>query len=312
MRCTNCGNDLPQGIRFCPKCGSPIAPATTPVSYSQPTTSFGAPPSSPQPLSGGGMAQQGKKSGCGKALVIVLIIGILILAAVGGVIYYGYHALGDKLRSSEAYTVAVTTLKADQTVAEKMGAIKETGFPLGTFHEEAGGTGEAAYHMSVTGEKTTGTYDVVMIRRGGKWYLSNGRLTLAGGEVVRLRSTELDNRNADPSNSNGSVVPPPPPVPGRAGSNTVSGGALDQKATTKPDPAYPATAKAVSASGTVIVQIMVDEQGRVISATAVSGHPLLRSAAAAAARQARFNPTMLAGRPVKVSGTLTYNFEAPE
>ena len=56
------------------------------------------------------------------------------------------------------------------------------------------------------------------------------------------------------------------------------------------------------------VQIVVDESGRVISASAVSGHPLLQQAAVAAARQARFSPTLLSGQPVKVSGVITYNF----
>jgi TonB family protein len=277
----------------------------------QPTTSFGA-QTPRQPLSGGGMAQQGKKSGCGKALLVVLIIGILILAVIGGLGYYGYKALGDKLKSSEAYTVAVTTLKENSTVAEKLGAVKETGFPLGTFNEQAGGTGEAIYHMSVTGTKTTGTYDVVMIRRGGKWYLTNGKLTLANGEVIHMRSPELDNRNGDPSNANDNAEPPPPPVPGRAGVATISGGVLDSKATSKPDPAYPAAAKAVKASGMVIVQVTVDEKGQVISAHAVSGHPLLKPSAEAAARQARFSPMVLSGRPVKVTGMLTYNFVSPE
>jgi TonB family protein len=254
------------------------------------------------------MAQQGKKSGCGKALLIVLIIGILILAVLGGLGYYGYKALGDKLKSSEAYAVAVSTLKENPTVAEKLGAIKETGFPLGSFHEEAGGTGEAAYRMSVTGTKTTGNYDVVMMRRGGKWYLATGKLTLASGEIIRLKSPGTDSPFGDSSNSNANIEPPPPPpMPGRAG--TVSGGMLDTKATSKPDPVYPPAAKAVNASGTVIVQVTVDEKGQVISARAVSGNALLRSAAEAAARQARFAPMLLAGRPVKVSGMLTYNFE---
>jgi len=43
----------------------------------------------------------------------------------------------------------------------------------------------------------------------------------------------------------------------------------------------------------------------------VSGHPLLRAAAVAAARGARFSPTKLSGQPVKVSGVITYNFVAP-
>ena len=45
-----------------------------------------------------------------------------------------------------------------------------------------------------------------------------------------------------------------------------------------------------------------------MKATAVAGHPLLQQAAAAAARQARFSPTLLSGEPVKVSGVITYNF----
>ena len=51
-----------------------------------------------------------------------------------------------------------------------------------------------------------------------------------------------------------------------------------------------------------------DETGKVVSASAVSGHPLLRPAAEQAARQARFTPTLLSGEPVRVTGLLTYNF----
>ncbi|QYO66445.1 energy transducer TonB [Leptolyngbya sp. 7M] len=70
-------------------------------------------------------------------------------------------------------------------------------------------------------------------------------------------------------------------------------------------------ARAVRAEGPVTVQVLIDEDGNVVSASAVSGHPLLRAAAAAAARQAKFSPTMLSGQPVKVSGVITYNFVAP-
>jgi protein TonB len=88
----------------------------------------------------------------------------------------------------------------------------------------------------------------------------------------------------------------------------VSGGVLNGKAISKPQPVYPPIAKAARASGIVTVQVLVDESGRVISASPVSGHPLLQQAAVAAARQARFSPTLLSGQPVKVSGVLTYNF----
>jgi len=93
-------------------------------------------------------------------------------------------------------------------------------------------------------------------------------------------------------------------------SKTVSGGVLNDKAISLPKPPYPPIARAAKASGTVVVQVTVDENGNVISARAVSGHPLLQAAAIAAARSARFSPTRLSGLPVKVTGLITYNFVA--
>jgi protein TonB len=76
----------------------------------------------------------------------------------------------------------------------------------------------------------------------------------------------------------------------------------------KPAPPYPRIAVATRIQGTVNVEILIDEEGRVVSARAVDGHAVLRTAAEQAARQARFTPTILGGRPVKVSGVITYNF----
>jgi protein TonB len=89
---------------------------------------------------------------------------------------------------------------------------------------------------------------------------------------------------------------------------TISGGVLNGKAIDLPKPSYPAAARAVRASGAVNVQVTVDENGDVISANAVSGHPLLRASAVAAARNAKFKPTLLSGKPVKVTGVIVFNF----
>ena len=75
-------------------------------------------------------------------------------------------------------------------------------------------------------------------------------------------------------------------------------------------PPYPSAARAVRASGAVNVQVTINELGYVISATAIDGHPLLRSAAEKAARESRFKTTMLSGIPVKVTGIVVYNFIA--
>jgi TonB family protein len=47
----------------------------------------------------------------------------------------------------------------------------------------------------------------------------------------------------------------------------------------------------------------------VIAARAISGHPLLKDAAVTAARQWQFAPTTVEDKPVKVVGTVTFNFQ---
>jgi protein TonB len=103
--------------------------------------------------------------------------------------------------------------------------------------------------------------------------------------------------------------PPPPPAPVKAPA-VVSGGVLNGKAVRLVTPAYPAIAKAAHASGTVTVRVLIDENGNVVSASAVSGHPLLQQSATNAARASKFTPTKLSGQPVKVTGVIVYNFVA--
>lgn len=84
----------------------------------------------------------------------------------------------------------------------------------------------------------------------------------------------------------------------------VNGGMLNSKAIYLPVPEVPSG----EATGVVLVAILVDEQGSVIEARAVSGPQHLHAPAVNAARLARFSPTLLMGEPVRVSGTLSYNF----
>jgi TonB family protein len=98
---------------------------------------------------------------------------------------------------------------------------------------------------------------------------------------------------------------------GTSGSgSSISGGMLNGKAISLPPPEYPAVARQAGASGSVRVQVAIDEEGNVIAAKAVSGPPSLQAAAVAAAREAKFAPTRLNGQPVKVNGVLIYNFVA--
>lgn len=94
-----------------------------------------------------------------------------------------------------------------------------------------------------------------------------------------------------------------PPGVIRKSSGVVSGDPIR-----KTEPAYPPRARAAGISGTVAVEVTVDESGNVVGARALSGHPLLIDAAVSAARGWKFNPTKVSGEPVKVVRTITFNF----
>jgi protein TonB len=102
--------------------------------------------------------------------------------------------------------------------------------------------------------------------------------------------------------------PPPPPKP--TPHAPISGGVLNGKAVHLVQPPYPPIARSAHASGQVVVQVLIDENGNVVAAHATSGHPLLQAAAVNAARASKFTPTKLSGQPVKVNGVIIYNFLA--
>ena len=101
--------------------------------------------------------------------------------------------------------------------------------------------------------------------------------------------------------------PPPPQQPAPPKILKVSR-VLNSQALSLPPPSYPPIARQTRTQGTVIVQVLIDEEGKVISAKATSGHVLLIPAAQTAALRARFSPTVLGDQKVKVQGVITYNF----
>jgi TonB family protein len=139
------------------------------------------------------------------------------------------------------------------------------------------------YHVVIIGgdgDKSTATY---------VW------VSATDGQILKTEKEERREREEEPANEARSKA-------------RISGGVLNGKASSLPQPIYPAIARAARASGEVTVEVTVDEIGRVVSAHAVSGHPLLQAAALDAARRATFTPTRLEGEPVKVDGVLVYNF----
>jgi periplasmic protein TonB len=141
--------------------------------------------------------------------------------------------------------------------------------------------------------------------------------------VVTMQGSGNSNAIAPmaPGNGTGSIVSnapakvdvrdePPPPPPKPTPHAPISGGVLNGKAIHLVQPPYPAIARSAHASGQVVVQVLIDENGNVVAAHATSGHPLLQAAAVNAARSSKFTPTKLSGQPVKVNGVIIYNFVA--
>ena len=76
---------------------------------------------------------------------------------------------------------------------------------------------------------------------------------------------------------------------------------------------YPEAAKEAGVQGRVIVQFVIDEEGRVVDPVAVrSPSEAFSEAALAAVRQARFRPGRMRGEPVKVRFSLPITFRLPD
>ncbi len=122
------------------------------------------------------------------------------------------------------------------------------------------------------------------------------------------------------ANARGSELPPKPPDPPnsqpRATDNKkplpVSSTVLQGKALERRVPVYPELVRRIRLQGDVAVEVIISPEGRVESARAVSGHPMLVACAVDAARGWRFAPTLLNGTPVRVTGVITFVFKLSE
>lgn len=87
-----------------------------------------------------------------------------------------------------------------------------------------------------------------------------------------------------------------------------SEGIIRNNAIKKVTPKYPALAKTACVKGDVVLDIVINESGKVENAYVIAGHPLLQKTALDAAKEWEFKPTLLNNTPVKVQGKLTFRF----
>ena len=90
----------------------------------------------------------------------------------------------------------------------------------------------------------------------------------------------------------------------------VGGDVRAPRVTHRVDPSYPQSMLKLKKQGTVVVQCVIDRDGRVREVDVLrSPHPMFDDAAIEAVRQWQFAPGTLNGRPVDVIFVLTVNFQ---
>ncbi len=88
----------------------------------------------------------------------------------------------------------------------------------------------------------------------------------------------------------------------------VSSEEMAQRLTYNVTPRYPDEARESGVQGTVVLDVVIDDQGGVSALQVIEGHPLLAMAAVTAVEQWLYLPYTVDGRPVEVATTVSLNF----
>jgi protein TonB len=133
---------------------------------------------------------------------------------------------------------------------------------------------------------------------------------VTGGVVGGVPGGQLGGVLGGILGGNGQVPTPPPPKPvAHKGPYRVGGKVQAPKLIRQVQPIYPPLAKQARIQGDVVIESVIDQQGKVTQMKVVSGSPLLVQSAIQALEQWRYQPTLLNGQPVAVDMLVTLHFQ---
>lgn len=122
-------------------------------------------------------------------------------------------------------------------------------------------------------------------------------------ETPKLKSTDQEPKKEAPKksieNNVAKVINDGSPLPV---------GSLISYATKRVNPVYPRQARSMRMTGTVTVEVVIDEDGKVKKVENTKGPSLLKRAARDAVRKWRFKPFERDGQPVQAKGFVSFNF----
>lgn len=252
----------------------------------------------------------------GTFFLATMIAYALVVMALGVVGVYAYEARIDDQQLELVALVPPDTEEAKQPEVPPRTRTNSTAAPVNTGSPRIMGGGRPTAQSNTSSDLTkiagtaqTSTNQLPPTNFGGVdrgLPFSTGPYDPDGGRGEESRGD---------GSKKGGVIDEPPPLattPKKTEAATKPRipyiGPVTSQALVLPQPVYTNVAKAVGAEGPVNVEILIDEQGKVIAAHATSGHPLLRLESEKAAYRARFSPTLLQNQPVKAKGVITFNF----
>ena len=124
------------------------------------------------------------------------------------------------------------------------------------------------------------------------------RLVVKSAEPVKQPETKVSEIKSETS----------PTAEAVKDSSPLQVGSLVEYATEKANPTYPPAARMMRKTGTVRVEILVDEAGKIAEVKNASGESLLQKAATDALKKWKFKPFTRDGQPVKATGYVSFNF----
>ena len=104
------------------------------------------------------------------------------------------------------------------------------------------------------------------------------------------------------------VVPLPPEPPRQVGPVRVADLPVSPRKIVDARPVYPDIARSARVEGTIIMEAVLDTNGRVTQLRVLQSVPMLDQAALDAVRQWRYTPSSYGGHPVSVLMTITVRF----